>query len=263
MANGNGNSNGSNGSNGNGLGFGPLPLPLRPPSKIAREDEAADEIADEESLDSLDGLDDGLEGALGVAAPEFVGEEDPSASAPPPTPVAELAAAAVRFVTGKYGVPLDFSSDTLSLLDQYVRDSRAEVLLLPSSMDLIAAALGAYWGEVVRRSFGGYWEASGDHSTYRLCFSRVFLSLNPLGVGREALTMQAEEGWGAHFEVDPKERSVVFERLSSWPEADEAEYYLPSTRFDATEVAFEVLRARMIARGDAGVRFIPRDYGIR
>jgi hypothetical protein len=194
---------------------------------------------------------------------EFQGEEDASVLADPPPAVAELAAAAIRFIQGKYGVPLDFSSDTLSLLDQYVRDARAEVLLLPSSLDLIANAIGCYWGEVLRRTFGGEWEARGDHSTYRLYFSKVHLSLNPLAVGREALTMQEEEGWGAHLELEPKDRDVVKARLDFLPEATDLEFYLPTTRYDVIDVAFEALRARMIARGDAGVRYILRDYGIR
>ena len=43
-----------------------------------------------------------------------------------PQAVADLAASCVRFVERRYGVTLDFSPDTLSLLDQYVRDARGE-----------------------------------------------------------------------------------------------------------------------------------------
>jgi hypothetical protein len=212
--------------------------------------------------DAGDDGDDDL-GEAGESEFDLQAEEDATVLAEPPQAVKELAAAAMRFVQGKYGITLDFTSDTLSLLDQYVRDARAEVLLLPSSLDLIANAVGCYWGEVLRRTFGGEWEARGDHSTFRLYFSKVYLSLNPVAVGREALMMQEEEGWGAHLELEPKDREMVKARLDFLPEASEPEFYLPTTRFDVIEVAFEALRGRMVARGDAGVRYIMRDYGVR
>jgi hypothetical protein len=192
--------------------------------------------------------------------PIEITEDDPTTQELPPQAVGELAAACQRFILGKYQVPLDFTSDTLSLVDQYVREARAEITLLPSSLDLIAAAVGAYLGEVVRRTFGGEWEAVGDHSTYRLFLSKVYMAFNPLGMGREALTMDPEDGWHSHLVLDPKERDFVDRRIAALPEVPEDEYYLPSTRFDVISVAFDALRGKMIDRGDAGVRFIRRDY---
>lgn len=179
---------------------------------------------------------------------------------PPPARILELAAACLRFVQGKYGVQLDFGSDTLSLVDQYVRDARKEVLLLPSSAELISLSVGAYLGEVLRRTFGGEWEAEGDPSTYRLCFSNVYMWTNPIGMGREALTTQTEDGWNAHLSARSEDRAALEARLKSLPEVDEDEFYLPTTRFDSVHIAFEALRARAIERGESAKRYRATDY---
>ena len=70
----------------------------------------------------------------------------------PPEAVRELAEACVGYVLGAVGVPLDYTPDTLPLLDHYLRtvpeNAAGEVLAL------IAPAAGAYFGEVVRRTIG-------------------------------------------------------------------------------------------------------------
>src|SRR6476646_9107317 len=105
---------------------------------------------------------------------------------PTPEHVAELAASCARFVHAKYRVPLDGTSDTLSLLDQYVRDARADIEAKPDTLELLVASIGAYLGEVMRRAFGGTWFAVGDYDGWRLDMRRVFLTFNPLGMAREA-----------------------------------------------------------------------------
>jgi len=183
---------------------------------------------------------------------------------PPPPPVAELIAACVRFVASKYKVSLDGTPDTLSLLDQYVRDARDAVRERPESIDLVAPAIGAYLGEVMRQHFGATWSLptgqGGDHDTWRLYFTHVYLAFNPLGVAREALTMSESEGWNAHLTLDPGEADVIQERLQVIPEVDEEEYYLPSTRFDVINIIVDTLRARAEAAGTGDVRFDPEDY---
>src|SRR4051812_37136183 len=58
-------------------------------------------------------------------------EEEDVPPHPAPAAVAELAASCARFVHAKYKVPLDGTSDTLSLLDQYVRDARQDLVATP------------------------------------------------------------------------------------------------------------------------------------
>jgi hypothetical protein len=184
---------------------------------------------------------------------------------PPPGPVAELIAACNRFIASKYKVALDGTPLTLSLLDQYVRDAREAVKERPESIDLVAPAVGAYLGEVMRQTFGATWslpadEINADHDAWRLCFKHVYLSFNPIGVAREALTMFESEGWNAHLTLDPGEADEIRDRLAAMPEVDEDEYYLPSTRFDVINVVVDTLRARAEASGTGDIEFSPEDY---
>jgi hypothetical protein len=208
-----------------------------------------------------------LEQANGAAhddepAPEDDLEPAPDPrDAPPPPAVAELAAACVRFVASKYQVPLDFEPETLSLVDQYVRDARADLAAKPETLDLLQASIGAYVGETMRRAFGATWYCEGDHDGWRLDFTYVFLTFNPIGVAREALTLAPAEGWHAFVETDPADREDLEKRLESLGQIEEEEYYAPSTRFDVVEIAVDALRAKMIEDGNGDVTFGPEDYG--
>jgi hypothetical protein len=185
--------------------------------------------------------------------------EGGSESAAPPQ-VSELAAGCIRFMGARYGIVLEFERDTLSFLDQWLRDARVELAQSPESTELVQAAAGAYLGEVIRRAFGGEWLANGGHETWRVALSTVYCSFNPIGMAREALRLGPAEGWHAHFELDPGEREAVEERLGALPAVDDEEYYAPSTRFDVVEIVVETLRAAMLARGLSDVRFGLDDY---
>jgi hypothetical protein len=187
-------------------------------------------------------------------------EDDGPPRPPAPDHVAELAASCARFVLAKYKVPLDGTSDTLSLLDQYVKDARTELAVKPDALELLTATVGAYLGEVMRRAFGGSWFADGEHDGWRLDMSRVFLTFNPLGMAREALTLEEQDGWHAHMAMDDAEKDEIDRRLAALGETDEAEYFLPSTRYDVVALAVEALRGKMIADGHGDVTFTLEDY---
>ena len=178
----------------------------------------------------------------------------------PPAQVAELVAACMRFVATKYKVALDGTPDTLSLVDQYIREARTAYAARPESIDLVAPAVGAYLGEVMRQEFAAEWFADGSHESWRLYFKHVFLAFNPVGMAREAITMKEEEGWNAHLTLDPAEREAIEERLAAMPDVDEDEYYLPTTKLDVITVVVETLLARAEAAGTADVTFSREDY---
>lgn len=190
--------------------------------------------------------------------------EDPAEAdfspAEAPEAVLELAAACSRFVTGKYGVPLDFTGETLSLVDQYVRDAREAVNKEPATFDLVAFAIGGYLGEVMRRTFGGEWFVEGEPRQYRLYFTRVKLSVNPLGLAREALLEADDTDFPSSFTVDPQYRAFVEERLKDVQPVSEDEYYLPSTRFDTAAFLVELLHAKMATDGVERARYSRIDY---
>ena len=183
-----------------------------------------------------------------------------NAGSRPPEAVADLAAACERFVLTKYNVRLDRTKDTLSLLDHYVREARAEIAEKPESMPLIQATIGAYLGEVVRGEFEASWFADGDHDGWRLDMVNVYLTFNPLGMAREALMLEDAEGWHAHLEMDEAEREEVERRLSVLPEVSDDEFYAPTTRFEVIEITIDAIRGQMQERGLGDVTFGPKDY---
>ena len=128
----------------------------------------------------------GMNGSNGSGKLPPDSEETPD-EAPPPENVLELAASCVRFVAQKYNVALDFTPDTLPMVDQYVRDAQKEISARPETMAVLAATVGAYLGEVMRREFGAFWFAEGDYAAWRLYFTHVYLACNPLGMVLEAL----------------------------------------------------------------------------
>ena len=199
-----------------------------------------------------------------IAPPEEGVDRDHDADlaryAPPPPAVAELCAACVRFVATRYKFELDFTSDTLSFVDQYVRDARADLLVKPEAIDLLQATIGAYLGEVMRRAFGGEWFAEGEYDGWRLDMTYVYLTFNPIGMAREALSLQTEDGWHAHLETEPAERELLEARLKALAEVEEDEYFIPSTRFDVVDIAVNALRAKMHDDGHGDVRFTRDDY---
>jgi hypothetical protein len=187
-------------------------------------------------------------------------EPDPDTLVEPPGAVAELAAACVRFVATRYGIHLDFSPDTLSLVDQWLRDARGDMAARPELVELVEGAAGAYLGEVVRRAFGGEWLLEGEQPDWRLGLTRVYCAFNPIGMAREAMLLGEAEGWHAHFELDPGDKEEIDARLAALPEVSEDEYYAPSTRFDVVNIVVDALREKMRASGLSDVRFTSEDY---
>jgi len=174
--------------------------------------------------------------------------------------IAELSGACVRFVASRYGVTLDFEPETLSVVDQWVRDARTEIGRRPQVVDLVQSAAGVYLGEVIRRAFGGQWLARGTPDAWRLCLSAVYCSFNPIAMVREALFLEPDESWHAHFELDPAERERIEQRLATLPNVEADDYYAPSTRFDVVQILVEALRMSMETQGLSGVQFDPADY---
>lgn len=205
-------------------------------------------------------------GASGTGTPEEATAASLSAPLPAfarskaPEAVADLADACERFVLAKYKVRLDRTRDTLSILDHYIREARADLAAKPESLPLLQATIGAYFGEVVRSEFEASWFADGDHDGWRLDLVNVFLTFNPLGMAREALLLEDAEGWHAHLEMDEAEREEVERRLSSLPEVPDDEFYAPTTRFEVIEIAIDSIRGQMIERGLGDVTFGPADY---
>jgi hypothetical protein len=180
-----------------------------------------------------------------------------------PEAIMELVAACIRFVHQKYKLELDFSLDTLSYVDQYARDSRAGISVLPAALELVGTSIGAYLGEVMRRHFGGFWlmgeQASGSQG-HMLCMSEVFLSFSPLAMGVEAVADNQVAGWDAVLRPDPALKGKIEERLNAMPAIEEEAFYLPSTRIEVVEAVVEYLRALEESKNALPRKYLPEDY---
>jgi hypothetical protein len=180
----------------------------------------------------------------------------------PPEPVAELVTAALDYVRRALGFELDFTSETLPVLDHYVatvRDLRAEK---PELVPLVARATGAYFGEVVRAFIPGFWRVPSQNvHDWELCSRVCFLRFNPIGVAYDALYGEEEhDGPRSMLRCAPEDREFLERRLATLPPVPAGQYHLLTTRFEVIEVASEALRARLDEQGYEGSEFTEEDY---
>src|SRR5690606_523444 len=156
----------------------------------------------------------------------------------------------------------DFSPETLSIVDHYAAEARKLLKTRPELSDLTSQALGAYFGEVVRRSEGGLWLVpSPNFHDWRLCGSFAFVSINAIGVGYDALYGSTDHhGPSSAFKVAPEDQQTVNDRLDRLPPVPEAEYFTLCTRFEAMQVVMETVRGEQARRGYDEITFSADDY---
>jgi hypothetical protein len=196
-------------------------------------------------------------------------------AAPPPAAVLDLAEACVRFVERAVGVKLDFTVETLPLLDHYIGGAR-DVLsgratrAMPASggtdpgaenVDLVAQAAGAYLGEVMRRRYPCWWRVGGEGVDHRLEFYRLYLVVQPITLIHEALVLDAEKGvqelGGLDMDEEDKEAAMV--RLAELPEVPFEEFVAPSTRVEVLDIVIDAVRV-LHAQAGRPLSLEPSDY---
>ncbi|MFI5307937.1 MAG: DUF6278 family protein [Polyangiales bacterium] len=164
--------------------------------------------------------------------------------APPPTEIADLADSCVRFVLDALGLQLDYTPETLPVLDHYLREGARGAK--PEVLALLAPAAGAYFGETVRRNMAGarwHCPAESEYRDFRLEFDPFFLCFNPIGVAVEVLTLEDATGFGAHFNVLEEARAPIATALESSEGVDETSYYTFTMRWEALEQVANLLSA--------------------
>lgn len=179
-----------------------------------------------------------------------------------PEPVVELALGCVQYVQRSLGFELDFEPETLPIVDHYAREARKELAGRPELVHLIAPALGAYFGEVLRRHLHGFWLVpSANYHDWQLCGRAAFLAVNPIGVGYDALIGgEDHEGPRSALRLAPEDRERVRERFDALPPVSEDDYFTLCTRLEAVELAMEAVRGELVRRGYDEVEFTEEDY---
>jgi hypothetical protein len=158
---------------------------------------------------------------------------------PVPARVREYADQAVAYVRRALGVTLEYDSDTLPLLDHYLRtvpdDQKATV-------QLVVATSGAYFGEVVRRRLGGRWEAFGEEAEWRVVLP-TGLNFSPLGFVASAIAQADADDLDSEIDAPPRMRPYVQQTLARMGEVSVEDYYSLCGRLDTLEHVHEVLVA--------------------
>lgn len=181
---------------------------------------------------------------------------------PPPEPIPDYVTACLEYVRRALKVDLDFTPETLPLLDHYATLSRETIRERPELAPLIARAAGAYFGEVVRGRLGGFWRAPTINvHDWSVCSRAVFLWFNPIGSAYDAVYGSTEhDGPRSMLRVSAEDQEFLSLRLAALPPVPEEEFFSFSTRFEVLEVSIEALHARLIESGYEGTEFGPEDY---
>jgi hypothetical protein len=160
------------------------------------------------------------------------------------------------------GTDLDFTPETLPLLDHYLSEVREELAVKPELAELTAHAAGAYFGEVLRRQMRGFWDMpSASLHDFQICSSVAFVAINPFGVAYDALYGGSEHGGPrSNLRLAPEDHGYIAARLATVPEVPEDQYFLLTTRIEVIEITVEALRARLEEQGYSETEYTPEDY---
>ena len=158
---------------------------------------------------------------------------------PVPARVREYAEQAVAYVKRTLGVTLEYDSDTLPLLDHYLRAVPEEQL---ATMQLVIATAGAYFGEVVRRRLGGRWEAGAEEGTWRVVLP-TGINFSPVGIVAAAIAQADLEDVDSEIDAPPRMRPYLQQALARMGEVSIEDYYSLCGRLDTLEHVHEVLVA--------------------
>ena len=157
----------------------------------------------------------------------------------------DLAAACLTAVESAIGVALDYTQDTLPILDHYFRTTEVGEGENDEVLSLMAPICGAYFGEVVRRELGMEWHVPSDeYLAWRLEHRGCFLWFNPVGAAIEGLVNAEAAGWNAHLHMLDRDTETVRGALAGLGEIRAEDYFRLTVRYEVLQTAIEsMLRA--------------------
>jgi hypothetical protein len=174
-------------------------------------------------------------------------DEDPQDRGP--EVVEDLALGAFRMVKEKLAFELDFTPETLPVLDHYLRELRGAD---EKVLSVVAPCAGAYFGEVLRRSLPGlrWGGTSGEYSSWRIEAGHVFMCLHPIGMVLEGLYGEAVDGHPSHLAILPGDRDAVDRSLASAGGVREDDFSRLAIRHEVIEQTLSVLEELARQRGE-------------
>jgi hypothetical protein len=163
-----------------------------------------------------------------------------------PAAVQEYAAQTVRYVQTALGVEMSYDSDTLPVLDHYLRGVPEQE---PATLALVVSTAGAYFGEVVRRQLGGRWEVADLAAIEWRVVLPSGISLAPAGM--VAAVIARDDGiddLDTGLYVPAPLEAFVEATLERMCQVTEDEYYSLCGRFDTLAHLQEVLASIIAAQ---------------
>jgi hypothetical protein len=196
---------------------------------------------------------------------------------PVPPRVREYADQAVAYVQRALGIKLEYDSDTLPVLDHYLRttpdDWRSQIagdgdpdgfageagarprgqiaggagvlprgIDRPAALQLVVATSAAYFGEVVRQRLGGRWEAGGNEAEWRVVLP-TGIHFSPAGFVAAAIARADLDDLDSEIAAPPRMLPYVQQALARMGEVTADDYYSLCGRLDTLEHVHEVLVA--------------------
>lgn len=182
--------------------------------------------------------------------------EERSGGTAPSQHILDLAEGCVQYVEHALDIELDYTAETLPILDHYIdtMPDATEGGIEEEIKLLLVPCVGAYFGEVVRRVMGGvrWHEGAEDYEKYRLEFEFCYLHFNPMGVALEAFERGDQADWASHFQMLDEDRALAEAALETAGSIAEHEYYRLATRWEALQIVVSRLSERQAQKAATG-----------
>ena len=155
-----------------------------------------------------------------------------------PDEVRDYAEQTVKYVQNAMEQTLSYDSETLPLLDFYMKSVPTDEMAV---VNLTAVTVGAYFGEVVRRTLGGHWQddIGPDPMEWRLILPGG-LTFVPSAM---ALCCMTKEDGDLVVDAPPKMMVLIKDALERMTDLSEEAFFSLAGRYDTLEHLQEVLLA--------------------
>jgi hypothetical protein len=189
-----------------------------------------------------------------------------------PAIIEPLAKRCVLHVKHRFGLELDYTPETLGVVDHFIEEVVADEAggnrpppghsHRAHLVHLLAPTVGAYFGEVIRGCLKCRWRlGSGDPQDWLLEFEQFFLRFNPAGAAAEAVFQQPIESWSGSLVTAPGQVASLHARLAAAPPLPEDQFFSLATRHEVLQIVDDWLRAQSAAE-DGPLNCTESDYDI-
>lgn len=114
-----------------------------------------------------------------------------------PENIKEIAESFAKSFNEHFGITLDFSPNSLKLLDQTIDHYFDPKTILPTTI----LDIGFYIGEVIRRNLGGTWEMENNNPvTAKIIFESGRMEVYPIGKAKKRVDNGKEDSLSFYYE---------------------------------------------------------------